>query len=218
MKQETIVNVFLVLLLACAAATTALVVRREFWEPHASLSSTSVVPAWRDYSHGGHRMGLESARVTVVVFSDFQCPYCAELMARLKILRSQYPRDVAVVYRHFPLSIHPYAMAAARASECAANQGRFEAFHNALFAAQDIIGQVPWTHFALVADVPDTAAFHKCAVSDVVLRSVTDDSAAANRLGVYGTPVLLINQTRLDGAQPLDTLEAYVARILHKTK
>jgi protein-disulfide isomerase len=163
-------------------------------------------------------MGPETAPVTIVVFSDFQCPYCAELMARLMILRSRHPEDVAIVYRHYPLSVHPYAMAAARASECAASQGRFEEFHNALFRSQEVIGKVPWTHFALVAGVPDTAAFQKCAMSGVALHNVTEDSAAAKRLGVYGTPVLLINQTRLDGAQPLDTLEAYVARILHSTR
>lgn len=160
-------------------------------------------------------MGPERAPVTVVVFSDFQCPYCALLTQRLRVLRVKYPQNVAVVYRHFPLAAHQYSMAAARASECAAAQDRFEAFHDALFASQEAIGRVPWTHFALMAGVRDTTAFNRCTASDSALSVVARDSAAAKRLGVTGTPVLLINQTRLEGAQPLDTLEAYVARLLH---
>jgi protein-disulfide isomerase len=191
------------------------VIRREAFAAHQVNATPRTVTLWRDFSQSGHWMGPERAPVTVVVFSDFQCPYCALLMHRLGVLRAKYPQDVAVVYRHFPLAVHQYSMAAARASECAASQGRFEAFHNALFASQEAIGRVPWTHFALTAGVRDTTAFSRCTVSDSALLVVARDSAAAKRLGVEGTPVLLINQTRLEGAQPLDTLEVYVARILH---
>ena len=123
MKQESLLNVSLVMLVACAAVTTALVVRREVFLVHPAQTRPRTIPEWRDFSRDGHRMGPQKAPVTIVVFSDFQCPYCALLMDRLGVLRAKYPRDVAVVYRHYPLVEHRYSMAAARASECAASQG-----------------------------------------------------------------------------------------------
>lgn len=161
-------------------------------------------------------MGPANAPVTLVVFSDFQCPFCAVLMRRLQVLRGEYPKEVAIVYRHFPLADHEYAIAAARASECAADQGRFESFENTVFSARDSIGLVPWERFAATAGVPDVAAFRDCAASAGPLPALARDTVDARQLEVTGTPTLLINSTLLQGAQPLDTLRAYVTRAVHE--
>lgn len=159
-------------------------------------------------------MGPRDAQVTIVVFSDFQCSFCAAMMDRLQVLRSKYPKDVAVVYRHFPLSIHRQAIPAVRASECAATQGRFETFHNALFARQDSIGLVSWERFAILADVHDLKAFNACNSRTDPIPALVRDTVAGNSLGVKGTPTLLINEVLMEGAQPLDSLEARTARVL----
>lgn len=216
MKRISLIDLAVVVLTACAVVVTGLVVRREFARGDAGPPRPRAVAEWRTFARDGHMMGPASAPVKVVVFSDFQCPYCAMLAQRLRTLRTEYPAQVVVLYRHFPLATHPYAIAAARASECAAAQGRFEAFHDALFAAQDSIGVVPFGRFAAMAGVRDTAAFRECTMRTGPVPALAHDTVAGRRLDVRGTPTLLINQTLLRGAQPLDTLEAYVERALRR--
>lgn len=154
------------------------------------------------------------AVATIVVFSDFQCPFCGTLMSSLREITNAHPAEVSVVYRHYPLPRHPHAVAAARASDCASEQGVFTAFHDALFAGQDSIGVASWARFAAIARVPDLPRFEACAAATGPLRSLDRDTAAARRLRVSATPTLLINDVRLQGAVPVDTLEAYVRRAL----
>lgn len=214
MKKDLVLNTALGILTTCAVVTTGLVVRREFLLPRPQIVQPRVVPAWRTFAAVGHRMGPTKAAVNIVVFSDFECPYCGALMKRLHSLRNEYPKAVAVVYRHFPMQGHRYAIAAARASECAAAQGDFEPFHDALFANQDSIGRIPWEKFATIAGVQDLRTFRACVIAANAIPAIARDTAAGKLLGVTATPTLLINETELVGAQPLDTLEAYVARTL----
>jgi protein-disulfide isomerase len=214
--RARILDAALVTLTLCAVVVTGLVARREFFPPAGGMQPPAPVrvPDWRAYAREGHRMGPADAPVTIVVFSDFQCPYCGILTERLHTVMRAHPREVAVVYRHYPLAGHPYALGAARASECAAAQERFPAFHDALFAAQDSIGVAGWDRFASTAHVPDLARFRACAAQAGPIATVKRDTVAGMRLRVSGTPTLLINDTRLQGAVPADTLEAFVRRAL----
>jgi protein-disulfide isomerase len=201
------------ILAVCAVVVTALVVRKEFFaaEPGASIPYTRVA-AWRAFGEGGHRLGPENAPVRIVVFSDFQCPACRVLATHLKTIRAEDP-NLEVVHRHAPLDRHEAAIPAARASDCAGAQGRFEAYHDALFAAQDSIGTTSWETFARRAAVPDLAAFKQCisvANSDAPLAR---DTLVAKQLNVTGTPTYLLNDMRFVGAPPLDSLRAHVARV-----
>jgi protein-disulfide isomerase len=216
MKNEWFLNLAMGVLVACALLVTGLVVRREFFgaTPEPRAARTSVVADWRDYAGSGHRIGPADAPVTLVMFSDFQCPACAVAADRLRALRRAFPNEVAVIYRHFPLRNHPHAVAAARASECAATAGRFESFHDELFVRQDSIGTTDWVRFAALAGVADTAGFRRCASSTDALAALDRDTTAGHRLQVRATPTLLINDVRVQGAVPLDTLTAYVERAL----
>jgi protein-disulfide isomerase len=201
---------------ACAVVVTALVVRRELFAPPPATAAMSVesrtVPDWRSYAEG-QRIGPADAKVTIVEFSDFECPFCRATAARLKAVRARYPRDVALVYRYYPLPYHTHAVAAARASLCAARQGRFEAFHDALFARQDSLGVVAWSRLADDAAVPDRAGFDRCMGDPGAPPEIERDLRAGTRLGVRGTPTLLVNDRLLDGAPP-GTLEEAVERAL----
>lgn len=210
--RERVLNGALVVLTLCAVTVTGLLVRREFFSAPPGQPPVTKVDDWREYARDGHRMGPANAPVTVVVFSDFQCRFCGVLMANLRDLRNAYPEQVAVVYRHFPLSNHEYAAAAARASECA--QGRFEAFQDALFASQDSIGAISWDRFASEAGVEDLAAFRACTTNSAPSPALARDSAAGGRLRVSGTPTLLINDQRFQGAVPPAILDEYVRRAL----
>lgn len=213
-------NVLTGTLVVCAVIVTALVVRREFIPSDAPADEAEVstlVPEWREYAATGHRAGPAGATLTIVEFSDFQCPFCRALAARLDSLRTEYPNDVAVVYRHFPLRGHPHAAAAALASECAGDQGSFWQMHDALFQDQDSIGSIPWTRFAAEAGVADSAAFSNC-MQQVDRPSLNADAAAGKRLRVDRTPTLLINERRGTGTPPLDTLRAYIQQALDRNR
>lgn len=204
----------LIILTLCALVTTGLVVRRELLPAPTQAPRPVRVSDWRGYAREGHRMGPAEAPVTIVVFSDFQCPFCGLLMSRLREIGSTYPEQVSVVYRHFPLPNHPHAVAAARASDCAARQGGFSAYHDALFAAQDSIGRLGWDRFAIAAAIPDLARFRSCAAETGPMQTLARDTVAGRRLRVAGTPTLLINDMRFQGAIHMDTLHAYVRRAL----
>jgi protein-disulfide isomerase len=215
-NKDTVQNLLSVVLALCAIIVTGILIRREFFPDTRSVQGTNVpftVSDWERFSSAGNRIGAASAPVTVVEFSDFQCPFCRILALRLDTLRAEFPDDIAVVYRHFPLEvIHPHAAAAARASECAATQGRFWAMHDALYAGQNMIGSRSWARFAQVAGVGDSVAFHACMENNAAAEALARDMAAGKALQVQSTPTLLINEFRLTGAAPLDTLRAYVAR------
>jgi protein-disulfide isomerase len=109
---------------------------------------------------------------------------------------------VALVYRHYPLPYHKNAVPAAQASVCAARQGRFEEYHDALFAQQDSLGLIPWTRLASTAGVPDVAEFQSCMQSSVPGSEIERDLQAGTRLGVRGTPAILVNERFISGAPP----------------
>jgi protein-disulfide isomerase len=201
----------------CAIVVTAVVARQDVFPPHAESQSRGQVRQvqdWRAYGAAGHREGPMNAPVNIVEFADFQCPACRTFASTLKAIRSEFPREVAVTYRHAPLPIHPFAVAAAQASECAADQGRFKEFHDALFIDQGAIGLAAWTRFAQSAGVPDIAAFERCVDAAAPRAGLARDTTDAARLGVIGTPTVLVNGTAITGALSLDSLRALVRRTL----
>jgi protein-disulfide isomerase len=119
-----------------------------------------------------------------------------------------------VLYRHAPIPSHEYAADAARASQCAGEQGRFEAYHDALFAHQKSIGQLSWTAFADTAGVADGKAFESCMSRTGSEAAVDNDRSAARRLGVKATPTLLINDQLLVGSPSEEELVSMVEKKL----
>lgn len=216
-KTDVLQNLLTGVLVVCAVVVTALLVRRELFAPTAAIQGVAPPPAvvsgWRAYADAANRSGPDEASVTIVEFSDFQCPFCRIMAARLDSLRVDNPGAVRVVYRHFPLpSIHPHAIQAAQASECAGEQGRFWPMHDALFAMQDSIGRTSWDRYAELAGVGSMAAFQACMSRPAAPTAMHPDTAAGNKLGIRSTPTLLINQHRINGAIPLDSLRAVVRR------
>ena len=163
----------------------------------------------------GHRLGPGDAKVTIVTFVDFECPYCQELALEIKALRERYPESMAIVFRHFPLSQHANAWTAARASECAADQGAFWEYHDALFAGQELIGVRDWDDFAKDADLNlDFELFKQCVAKQDAIPSLSRDTLAAHKLGVTGTPTALVNNKLVAGPAAIrnEILEALNAR------
>lgn len=191
----------------CALAMTAMVARREFWPPD-TRPRPQEIKDWRDYASGKKLMGSPNAPVTIVEFSDFQCPFCAVSSAAMKEVIARYRGKVSYVFRSAPnVQIHPHARNAALAAECAATQGRFEQLHGYLFDRQDSIGTTAWRDIALRTGVPRVEEFEACLKSPNAAAEVARDSIAAVRLGVRGTPTILVNNLLLPaGAYPADSL------------
>ena len=158
-------------------------------------------------------LGRPDAPVTIVSFSDYQCPFCRRMLDTLIDVHRAYPDTVQVVYRHYPL--HEGAGPLAEAALCAGDQGRFWEYHLALFAPEQIDPAESYTIAErLGLDLP---AFEACLVSGTHTRQVQDDFAEDQRLQITGTPTNFVNGKRLRGAVPLpelvEAVEAALARL-----
>lgn len=156
------------------------------------------VAEWPALVREGLSIGPADAPAVLVTFSDFQCPFCAQLAAVLAELRDEAPGRVRLIYRHLPLTtIHPHARDAALAAECAAEQGRFAAFHDELYRRQPEIGGVAWQAFAAAAEVQDLTAFRTCFADARYAANVDRDVALAESLDITGTPTVFLNGVQL---------------------
>ena len=214
--MKRILDIAVVVSAACALVVTGLVVRREFFSAPAAMGPRSV-ENHAEYAKEGRRMGPPGAAVTIVEFSDFQCPFCSLAAGALRGVRTKYPNEVAVVYRHFPLdAIHPHARTAALASECAGDQGRFEAYHDLLYARQGAIGTVAWRDLAAEAGVADLSEFERCLSERRFKGRIAADEAAVARLSLKSTPSILIGGKLYDGALPEAELTRIVEELLRR--
>jgi len=174
------------------------------------------VADWKSYATDGIRVGAASAPVTIVEFSDFQCPFCKRAATYLDSVRLRHPSDVAIVYRHYPL--HRYAIAAAQLAECANSRGVFWPVQLALFNGADSIGTRPWASYARAGGMPDTTDLSDCMSQSWVSARLRTDSIAADRLGVTGTPTFVINETRVPGFPGDTVLDRYVDAALRSAR
>ncbi|WP_100348691.1 DsbA family protein [Luteimicrobium subarcticum] len=156
-----------------------------------------------------HVRGDVDAPVTVVMFGDFECPYCQDAAPLVDDLVASSHGKVRLVWRHFPLfEVHPHALAAALASEAAADQGRFWEMHDALLAHGADLSAA-----GLVAAAREAGVGEECVVGDTAQRfrgPVEEDYAEGLAHGVEGTPVLFLNGHRYRGRVTADGLRAAV--------
>jgi protein-disulfide isomerase len=148
--------------------------------------------------------GAADAPVTIVEFSDFECPFCKQAHPTLKQLLERYPGKVRLAYRDFPLdSIHPQARRAAEAARCAQDQGKFWEYHDVLFTQSPQLALEDLRRYAGQVGL-DVTKFDGCLSAGVHKATVQRDLDEGNRLGITGTPAFFINGRTLSGAQPLD--------------
>ena len=166
----------------------------------------------------GYRTGPIDAPVTIVVFSDFECPFCRAFAPVTDSLRIRFP-DVEVVERNFPLTnLHPHALNAALVGECAKRWGRYPAVRRELFSRLDLLEAERWDQVAAAAGIADTVAFGKCVGSERGLSAIERDVAVANSIGAHGTPSVVVNDTLLGTPPTYAELAARIRRIMDKAE
>lgn len=157
--------------------------------------------------------GPLTARVTIVEFSDFQCPSCAAASHVLDSVMTAFPRDVRVVFKQFPLDMHPHSFEAAEASLAAADQDKFWLMHDQFFAHQEEIDRSTIMGWACAAGL-DVTAFSRGLYAGMFRQRVKQDIADGDRLQVQGTPTWFVNGRRYQGRRVLSELGQLVAALI----
>lgn len=160
--------------------------------------------------------GNSKAPVTIVEFSDFQCPFCSRAVPALERIKSEYgPDKVRIVFRDMPLPSHDRAVPAANAAHCANEQGKFWEMHNVLFENQGKLADADLKEHAKKAGV-DLAKFTACFDAKKFQGDIDKSRAEAEKLGISATPSFVINGTLLQGAQPFEKFKEKIDRALTK--
>jgi protein-disulfide isomerase len=181
-KQDSILKI-----LSSMQEKADFVATRVGWRPPAD-TAPKVIPVGTSFS-----TGPEKAAVTIVEFSDLQCPYCSQFAPTLDSLSHAYPNDVRVIFKHFPLSFHPQARPASAAAIAAGKQGKFFEFRYKVAPHfRDLKDSV---YLAVAKDLGlDLVRFKKdMALTPEVSKLLDEDTELGRRVGVEGTPTIFVN-------------------------
>lgn len=193
----------------CAVVVAGTVVHQHFIAPKASPARRpTYVAGWEELRQRGLRIGTLDARVQIVEFGDFQCPFCREFHLGVEQLIAEFPGEVALVYYHFPLPNHAQAERAARAATCGADQGRFGQIAREMFSGQSALGTRSWASYAHGAGIVDTVGFVRCMESESTLTRIRADMVLASRLSVTATPTVIVNGWRFPSPPSADSLRS----------
>lgn len=161
----------------------------------------------------GPSKGSQTAKVTIVEFSDFQCPYCSRGRTVMDEVAKKYGDKVRIVFRDFPLNFHDKAQKAAEAGHCAQDQGKFWQMHDWMFDNQDKLDLEALKTGARGLGL-DGAKFDQCLTSGQHAEQVKKHMKDGQKVGVSGTPAFFINGVMLSGAQPFEKFKTEIDRAL----
>jgi len=162
---------------------------------------------------GAPLRGAENARITIVEFSDFQCPYCGHVEQTLSRILKDYDGKVRLAFKNLPLSFHPKAMPAHMAALAAGEQGKFWEMHDKIFANQAEMAPATYERYAEELGL-DMQRFKRDVDSKALQAKIDADKREAAGLGVSGTPAFFIDGYYLSGAQPYESFKAMIDRQL----
>ncbi|MEX0594647.1 MAG: DsbA family protein [Patescibacteria group bacterium] len=170
----------------------------------------------------GQRLGSDSAKVKIVEFGDFQCPACQAAAGPLKQAYEKNSKDVQLIFRNIPLSIHSNADESSQAAEAAGKQGKFWEMYDVLYAEQSTWAQLanPLEQFVTYATAlgMDADKFRSDYSSSAVAKIIQSDKAAADQAGVTSTPTFFVNNEKIVGAQSVEQWQNIIDRKLAEAK
>jgi protein-disulfide isomerase len=200
-----------------AIAMTVAVLRRA---PHSEAPTAIPAPGtvfdkrWREHAQAGRAIGSPQAPVSIIYFSEVECPYCRKFEVSLRRIDSLFPGKTSRIFVHFPLPSHSNAIPAAIALECAGAEDKFGELLSAAFDRRNVLGAIDWPILAHEVGVQDTVAFKRCQTAPSSRVAIDRGIAAGKRIGIRGTPTVFINGWRIDGSPPDSVLERITRRIL----
>jgi protein-disulfide isomerase len=162
-------------------------------------------------------LGSKDAPVTIIEFSDFQCPFCEQFFTQtLPQIKKNYIQTgkIKFVYRDYPLDFHQYANKAAQAAKCGDEQGKFWEFHDKIFENQNSLNNESLKQFAKELGL-NTSEFNNCLDSGKMAQNVLKDFQDGNSYGVTGTPTFFINGKKLVGTQPYEVIQQVIEEELN---
>jgi len=178
--------------------------------PSGSNAGASAGGIISDVTDQDHIRGNPNAAISLVEFSDFECPFCGRLHPTLQQLLTQYDGQINLVYRHFPLtSIHPNAQKSAEASECAAEQGKFWEYHDILFENQTALRVDNLKSYAGQLGLSQSQ-FDSCLDTGKYASKVAEHQREGQAAGVTGTPGTFVNGQLVRGAVPITTFQQII--------
>jgi protein-disulfide isomerase len=214
MRWDVLASVSISFAALCVGAAS---IHREFFS-RPSLAAPSEAPrAVRNFDElvtTARWNGQPTAKVRIIEFADFECPFCKRFDTIAERVKAQYGTDVAIGFVHYPLSFHRFAMAGARGAECAARESKFDEMKRVLFQAQDSLGLIPWSVLAARAKLKQPSQFEACVFGTAAV-AIDSGIALGKRLQLEGTPTVVINGMRY-ASPPYDSLEAIVQRLLKR--
>jgi protein-disulfide isomerase len=153
--------------------------------------------------------GPSNAPVTIVEFSDYQCPFCRRAESSVQEVLKKYGDKVRLIYMDYPLPMHQFALKAAQAARCAGDQGKYWQFHDALFADQSNLDDAGLKATADKLKL-NTKKFDACLSDNMHLEQIRKSQQEGTEVGVDGTPTFIINGRMLSGAQPPSEMESII--------
>ena len=181
--------------------------------PQAVPAAAAVAPASLEVRADDPIRGNAKAPVTIVLFSDFQCPFCARVEPTLEEAQRTYGDKVRIVWKHQPLPFHPNALPAAKAAEAAREQGKFWQMHDRLFQAQRELSPDAYERIARELGL-DLRRFQESVKGGKAQTRIDEDQRLAARIGAQATPTMFVNGEKVEGAVPFATLKAVIDRKL----
>ncbi len=160
-------------------------------------------------------LGPEDAKVTIVEYSDFECPFCQRVQETIKQVIEEYKGQVRLVFKNYPLSFHKNAVIAAEAGECANEQGKFWEMHDKMFANRLSLEEKDLKKYAKDIGLNE-AQFNQCLDSGKYKSAIDKDVVDGNKRGFSGVPAFFINGRLLSGAQPIEEFRKIIDEELAK--
>ncbi len=203
-KALIVLSVLAIIILGVFARNT-LPIRPVQEEIPAARNSANTVSSNPTVTYLDPVRGNLNARVTIIEFGDYQCTYCAEAEPVLRQFLSEHP-DVRLVWKDFPLPVHPLAARAARAAHCAGDQGKYWEYHDALMEQQGELNETLMNQTAAALAL-NQATFAVCLLGDSHNELIRASFEEGAQNGVDGVPYFFIGTTRLSGQVTLDEFE-----------
>lgn len=183
-----------------------------FWGGSAAAPANADAATRYEVTEAGNpAIGPENAPVTIIEFSDYQCPYCKRWYDTVNArLLADYAGRIRFVYRDLPLSsIHPEAQAAAEAANCAGEQNAYWPYHDALFSAKYGLSHDAYIQYASELGL-DVNSFNTCVTERRYQDEVNSDASVGASMGLNGTPTFFVNGLKVVGSQPFEVFQQII--------